>query len=427
MIGDHFPLAHAASLITTVKVNRNDPNITFLFAFVLSNICGDSTQEPFFSLKVYNTAGCTKVIDLNYALSRAGQIPGLKYSQDGALGYKEWTSYSVNMYNFFTNPLANDEYFTIEYTVADCGYCVHLGYAYVDAVCGSRSVVTKPVTDPDPLDPDPVDPEDPFIGVVKCTGADVIFNGAGDISANETFYWDFGDGAGWSTEENPVYHYSKPGLYTVIKKITNTENSKFNAADTLMVKVIDCCSLENIEKIQKENCITDFSPVEGETYILQAWVREDAPGTDSRIHTYERVSPHIEVKLSNGVNDVITVSCFPSGPVIDGWQRVEQEFTIPSCPDERVDFALILHGLTSGDEGTYFDDIRVFPKKGGMKSYVYDPASQKLLSELDEENFATFYEYDQEGALIRVKKETERGIKTIKEAGNNTSNTPPEE
>ena len=37
------------------------------------------------------------------------------------------------------------------------------------------------------------------------------------------------------------------------------------------------------------------------------------------------------------------------------------------------------------------------------------------MAELDENNYATFYEYDDDGTLIRVKKETERGIKTIKE------------
>ena len=37
------------------------------------------------------------------------------------------------------------------------------------------------------------------------------------------------------------------------------------------------------------------------------------------------------------------------------------------------------------------------------------------MSELDENNYATFYEYDDDGSLVRVKKETERGVKTIKE------------
>ena len=34
---------------------------------------------------------------------------------------------------------------------------------------------------------------------------------------------------------------------------------------------------------------------------------------------------------------------------------------------------------------------------------------------LDENNFATFYEYDQQKQLKRVKKETQKGIATIQE------------
>ena len=56
-----------------------------------------------------------------------------------------------------------------------------------------------------------------------------------------------------------------------------------------------------------------------------------------------------------------------------------------------------------------------------MKSYVYDPSTQKLTAELDENNYATKYEYDDEGILIRVKKETTRGVMTIKESRNNQS------
>jgi len=63
----------------------------------------------------------------------------------------------------------------------------------------------------------------------------------------------------------------------------------------------------------------------------------------------------------------------------------------------------------------YFDDIRIHPFNGNMKSFVYDPNTQRLMAELDENNYATFYEYDQEGGLIRVKKETEKGVYTIQE------------
>jgi len=64
----------------------------------------------------------------------------------------------------------------------------------------------------------------------------------------------------------------------------------------------------------------------------------------------------------------------------------------------------------------YFDDIRVHPLKGSMKSFVYDPVTFKLMAELDDNNYSTFYEYDNEGGLVRIKKETSRGVQTIQES-----------
>lgn len=69
----------------------------------------------------------------------------------------------------------------------------------------------------------------------------------------------------------------------------------------------------------------------------------------------------------------------------------------------------------------YFDDVRIFPEKGSMKCYVYDPKDLRFVAELDERHYATFYEYDNEGKLARVKKETERGIMTIQETRYNSS------
>jgi hypothetical protein len=40
------------------------------------------------------------------------------------------------------------------------------------------------------------------------------------------------------------------------------------------------------------------------------------------------------------------------------------------------------------------------------------------MSTLDDNNFAVFFEYDEEGALVRKKVETERGIMTIEEKRN---------
>ena len=66
----------------------------------------------------------------------------------------------------------------------------------------------------------------------------------------------------------------------------------------------------------------------------------------------------------------------------------------------------------------YFDDIRFHPVNSSLQSYVYDSETGRLNAVNDENNYATFYEYDEEGSLVRVKKETERGIVTIQESRN---------
>ncbi|MGB0175973.1 MAG: hypothetical protein ACPF9D_02325, partial [Owenweeksia sp.] len=99
--------------------------------------------------------------------------------------------------------------------------------------------------------------------------------------------------------------------------------------------------------------------------------------------------------------------------VIDGWQKIEKRM-VPGTSKQTI--ALNFFN-TTGD--TYLvDDIRVFPDYGQMKSFAYHPVTLRLMAELDENNYATFYEYDEEGMLVRVKKETERGIVTIKEHHN---------
>jgi hypothetical protein len=54
-----------------------------------------------------------------------------------------------------------------------------------------------------------------------------------------------------------------------------------------------------------------------------------------------------------------------------------------------------------------------------MKTFVYDPASLWLVAELDNQNYATFYNYDEEGVLTQVKKETVNGVQTLKTTRSN--------
>jgi hypothetical protein len=194
-------------------------------------------------------------------------------------------------------------------------------------------------------------------------------------------------------------------------EITDGEGSCPAKSDPLRVSVRNCDECAE--------CVSSFAPVPGEKYVLSAWVKEtghtavdvDNPpttltGNELTITSYE--NSLIRISFENSDQEI---GAMAEGAIIDGWQRIHTEFTVPA---ESVKLFLDLGNTGVGE--SYFDDIRIYPANGSMKSYVYDPVTRRLTAELDEENYATFYEYDEEGALIRVKKETERGIMTIREA-----------
>jgi hypothetical protein len=146
-----------------------------------------------------------------------------------------------------------------------------------------------------------------------------------------------------------------------------------------------------------------FSPFSGRQMLISAWVKE---AQDCNCSTFTNNS--ITVLYTGSSSSSVTF--YPSGNIIEGWQRYEGVFTVPAG-DTTVAFSL----NATGSVDVFWDDIRVEPFKANMKSFVYNPGNLRLMAELDENNYATFYEYDDDGTLIRVKKETENGIQTIKE------------
>lgn len=90
---------------------------------------------------------------------------------------------------------------------------------------------------------------------------------------------------------------------------------------------------------------------------------------------------------------------------IDGWTLFRTTFTVSDQQDVRFEFP----------GGFQYDDLRVYPASSTLKAYVYHPYHSYLMAVLDEQNFATFYEYDARNQLVRLKKETEKGVMTIAE------------
>ncbi|PHR44318.1 MAG: hypothetical protein COA32_14995 [Fluviicola sp.] len=175
-------------------------------------------------------------------------------------------------------------------------------------------------------------------------------------------------------------------------------NCSKSVSKTITVDEQDTCT----------NCNT-FKPQIGERYWVSAWVKEDV---STPVQTYSNAELSIDFTGSGSPS----VQFATSGEIIDGWQRIVGSFTVPiSTTDLNINL-----DNNSSTHQIFFDDVRIHPYNASMKSYVYDPETLWLVAELDDNNYATFYEYDKEGKLVRIKKETSRGIMTIQESRSRT-------
>jgi len=146
--------------------------------------------------------------------------------------------------------------------------------------------------------------------------------------------------------------------------------------------------------------IGTFSPMSGDYYV-DAWIRIP----NDTLLTYNGLA---EVEVITDQHD--TVYFRPYGTIVDGWQKIGGRFTIkPGYNNVRFRF------LNKSTMNGYIDDIRVQPFDASMDAFVYDPMNLRLMATLDDNNFALVYEYDEEGQLTRVKKETYQGVLTISE------------
>ncbi len=149
---------------------------------------------------------------------------------------------------------------------------------------------------------------------------------------------------------------------------------------------------------------TSINLVGGKEYLFEGWIlMADAAHKD--LPTYPDTW-FVQISDNGSTYDVK-----PIGDIIEGWQQIQCKFTASGAP-------VFIKFNTSESPDIYFDDIRLSPLDAAVKSYVYDPNKLRLIAELDENNFATFYHYGDDGKLVLIRKETERGIMTIQESRN---------
>ena len=101
------------------------------------------------------------------------------------------------------------------------------------------------------------------------------------------------------------------------------------------------------------------------------------------------------------------------------YEAVFEDGHNPNGPASQGDWKVSIELEGTFSNGVIIDDFRLQPYDAEAICYVYDHA-QRLVAVMDDQHFASLYQYNAEGALVRKLKETTRGVKTISETQYNT-------
>lgn len=140
-------------------------------------------------------------------------------------------------------------------------------------------------------------------------------------------------------------------------------------------------------------------------YVISFWVKGPSTFTDFA-GMY-----NLSLKIAGASQTPLSVD---KTPVINGWQKFDVVYKVVAMPYTAIDISFAA-SLPAGVSYIHMDDFRIHPYNSRMTSYVYDPVNLRVWASLDERNFASVIEYDNEGKPVRAKKETDKGIYTVAE------------
>ena len=144
--------------------------------------------------------------------------------------------------------------------------------------------------------------------------------------------------------------------------------------------------------------------------IMKLWVHHNYDQQELRIRLRE-ADTGIEQAKEHTLNQIAQVG---------EWILFSGEIPGPDITVSSFDF--VISNSLSGN--LLVDDLKFQPVDAQTTCYVYDLKTLRLLTQFDDEHFGLFYQYNEEGKLIRNLIETERGMKTIQETQYNTPRKP---
>lgn len=155
--------------------------------------------------------------------------------------------------------------------------------------------------------------------------------------------------------------------------------------------------------------------------LLRLWAKNTLVNNTENKVNFGQGSNHIKAELVGATtfgasNETVIAQ-------VGEWVLLEYRFDFgnPSNPTTYPNnFALELSvdGLAADQTpltSLMIDDVRIQPVQAEMTTYVYDNKTFKPIAQFGAQHFGTFYQYNDEGQLIRTMVETEQGLKTVQE------------
>lgn len=235
---------------------------------------------------------------------------------------------------------------------------------------------------------------------------DIAFDGFEDYSYYTTQLMDdyephfsFVGGSSWKLLLSSEFRHSGK-FSTVIAPGQDLTATRF-ITDFQEAKTMHADVANNTAQVQNCDCIRTFSPTPGD-YVVGAWVKQSVTNGGT-----------IGVVVYGANNAVLLSTTFgTSGTALDGWQRIEGTFKI----DPGATKIIVTLKNNAASSNVYFDDFRMHPFQAGMVTTVYDQNTLLKTASHDGYNYTTFYNYDENHQLVRVRVETSEGIKTVSES-----------
>ena len=183
--------------------------------------------------------------------------------------------------------------------------------------------------------------------------------------------------------------------------------------------VVDQC--DRLSRFNPQTLFGPNEPSERGTYVFSYWIKRVHNGIGPPDNQF--IDAISFTNLGGVTTDLLAGISPVRSKAIDGWVQVEYTFDIPDGSIGTLDIGFKNNAAAGSQTVWYVDDVRIHPFHSSVQSYVYDPDQYRLMAILDGNNYATLYEYDEEGKLQRVKRETDRGILTVQESLNQLKKT----